>query len=98
MGVDFFAAVVLGSVGGIVKEGDDFFVFALLDETCVMLETKLDVGTELEVRSDTSESPNNLTGCAVDLVHRTRIARGDQVVTRCILVHGVDVEVVPRVG
>jgi hypothetical protein len=63
-----------------------------------MLEAKVDVRTESKVGSQTTKSPDDLAGGTVDLVHGTGIASRDQVVAFGILVHGVDMEVVPCVG
>lgn len=95
--MDLFAAVILGSVSGVIKKGDDLLI-TLLDKARVMLEAKLDVGTQLKVRAETTQPPDDLTGGTIDLVNCASIPRGNQVITLGILVHGVDMEVVPCVG
>lgn len=64
----------------------------------MMLEAKRDIGTEFKVRTLPAQSPDDLAGRPVDFVHRTGIARGDEVVAIAVFVDGVDVEVVPGVG
>lgn len=93
--VDFVAAVILSAVSRIVEQRDDLFISSLLDKSGVVLETELDVGTEVKVGPETAQTPDNLAGGAIDLVDCTGITGRDQVVTIGILVNRVDMEVVP---
>lgn len=95
MCVDFVAAVILSAVSRIVKQRDDLFISTLLDKSGVMLETELDVGTEVKVGPKTTQTPDDLAGSAIDLVDCTGITGRDQIVTIGILVNRVDMEVVP---
>lgn len=63
----------------------------------MVLEAELNIRTEEEVGIEPAQTPDNLAAGAIDFMDRTCITGGDQVVALRVFVHGVDVEVVPRI-
>lgn len=96
--MDFVTVAAFGPVSGVVVQGDHFAVAVLRDVASMVLEAEVHIGTESEIGLLAPESPDDLAGCSVDLVHRAGVAGGNEVVTFGVFVDGVDVEVIPGVG
>lgn len=73
--VDFVSVSALGSMSSVVVERDDFAVTVLRDVAGMVLEAEVDIGTESKVGLLAAESPDDFTGCSVDLVDRAGVAR-----------------------
>ena len=97
-GVDLAAVVVLGAVGAVVVEAENFDAVVLREPAGVVLEAKVDAVPQRKGAVGAGQAPDNAAVSAVDLVHGAGVAGGDQVVALRILVDTVDVEVVPGVG
>jgi hypothetical protein len=97
MGVDFTATTVLGSVRGVIIERDDFLITVLRHVACMMLEAELHVGSKIEIRLHTTETPDDFAGGAIDLMDGTGIPSGNEVVAFGVFVDRIDVEVIPRI-
>jgi hypothetical protein len=95
--VNLVAASIFGAMSAVVVKADDFYIVVPGDETSVMLEAKLAVVRHLEGRSLTIETPNDLARLAIDLVHGASITCRNQIVSVCVFVDAVDMEVVSRV-
>jgi hypothetical protein len=89
---------LLGAVGGVVEEGDDFDVVVLGEEAGVVPEAEGGVGGEGKGAALAVQTPDDAAVGAVDFEEGAGVARGDEVVAGGVLCDAVDVEVVPGVG
>lgn len=96
--VNLGTIVVLGTMGAVVVQADDFDVAILLQPASVVLEAKLGSVGHLEVRTVAVEAPDYGAVGTVDLVDGAGITSRNEVVALGIFVNAVDVEIVPRVG
>lgn len=80
MGMNFVAATVFGTVRSIVVQRDDFLATFFGNKTSMVLEAELDIFSQFEVGFDSTQTPDNFTRGAVDLVDRAGISSRDQVV------------------
>lgn len=88
---------MLGAVGAVIVQADDFDAVFLAEPAGVVLEAELGALGHFEVASVAVEAPDDGAICAVDLVNGTGVTGGDEVVALGVLVDAVDVEVVPCV-
>lgn len=95
--VDFMATTIFRSMGRVIIERDHFAILLLGHESCMVLETELDIGSKIKVEFDSSQAPDNISGSAIDLVHSTGISSGDQIIPLGVLVDGIDMEIIPGV-
>lgn len=91
-------AAVLRTMGAVIVQTQDLLVAVLGQPASVVLEAKVDTVAEVERRVCACQTPDDGSVSAVDLVHGTSVAGGDEVVASGILVDAVDVEVIPCVG